>query len=190
MKALQPGSLVERVAELRDQFDDAFTRPLESAEVPTQKLLAIVAGGSRFALRLDEIHGIFPLPAVTLLPDSPPGLLGIAGLRGRLISVHQLARLVGSGPDSGAGPLRWLVLPRSDDPLGLAIEGIDAYLSVPTAAIFPIQGGAAADPCIAILTHGDVTRRLLSVPALVAAIRRTAGLAAAPENQVSPRSLR
>ena len=65
-------------------------------------------GGAPFAFRLAEIAGVAVDRKLTSLPSPVPELLGLAGLRGRLVPVYSLTALLGGTPEGTAG--RWLVL--------------------------------------------------------------------------------
>ena len=53
------------------------------------------------ALRLDDVHEVLPLPAVTALPMAPPAVLGLITLRGEVLAVLDGAALLGRGGAAG-----------------------------------------------------------------------------------------
>src|SRR4029079_15975388 len=106
--------------ELRRSFDASFAAPVPERGAAPERVLALRAGATRLAVRLSDVAAIQRLPRRVALPDAPPGLLGLVGVRGRLVAVYRLARLLGSDADEDP---RWLVLGRGDEPLGLALEG-------------------------------------------------------------------
>jgi len=167
-------SLAQRLLTMRQQFDTSFALPLAATEAPTQKLLAIQAGEGRFALPLAECASIQVCPKIVELPAAPAGLLGIAGVRGRLLAVYRLAALLGIGHQ--AAPPRWLLVARADEQIGFAVENIDAYLQVFSAEIFPISLRAELQNpfCTELLVHQGSARPLLGLAALVAAVNRPA----------------
>ncbi|MGC3959913.1 MAG: chemotaxis protein CheW [Verrucomicrobiota bacterium] len=163
-----------RLAELRQQFDTSFAAPRRNTAVPQHKLLAIRLGEGDFALRLEETAGIYACPKVVPLPAATSGLLGIVGVRGRLLAVYRLATLLGVDP--GSAPLRWLVVTRADDQLALAVDSIEAYLHVGEAELHPRLGHAAPGDEFyrELLSFDSSLRPVISVAALVAAIRKQA----------------
>ena len=54
--------------------------------------LGVMMGPERFLLDLTQIGEIVPVPAVTVVPLTQPWYLGLANIRGNLISVIDLAR--------------------------------------------------------------------------------------------------
>lgn len=137
------------LAELRRTFDASFAAPRQPA-AGHEALLALRVGGSVFAARLREVRGLGKLRRCVPLPDPPPGLLGLAGLRGRLVAVFDLAQLLG---EAGAEPPEWIVLAGSDEPVGLAVTRLEGQLEAAPEAIHAAQPGA--HPFVHELLRGD-----------------------------------
>lgn len=165
-----------RLLHLRQQFDDTFTRPVQSDTVPAHKLLVVNAGEQRFALRLDECAGIHACPKLVPLPSPRVSLLGMVGVRGRLLVVYGLASVLRTTP--GPRRPRWLLTPRADEQIALSIDGIDAYLHVPESALVPLAAPSELrdDFCREIIQQDGEARPVLSLAAVVAAIHREAAV--------------
>ena len=54
--------------------------------------LGVMIGQERFLLDLTQVGEIVPVPSITLVPLTQPWYLGLANIRGNLISVIDLAR--------------------------------------------------------------------------------------------------
>ncbi len=61
--------------------------------LPGSSLLRLKAGGSLYALPLESASEISPLPALTPVPGAPASILGLAEIRGRVVSVLDLGAL-------------------------------------------------------------------------------------------------
>jgi purine-binding chemotaxis protein CheW len=166
-------SLSSRLIELREQFDRSFARPLRSGDAATQNLLIIDSAGTRLAVRLSEVAGLHAFPKLTPLPSTRPALLGLVGVRGRLLCVYRLATLLEL--EHPARLPRWLLVCKADDQLALAIDSIDAYVHVPQSGLSPASSPATVLErfCPEILTLG-AARPVLSLAALTSAIRKEA----------------
>ena len=166
-------SLGSRLSELREQFDRSFARPLKSSDAATQNLLIVETAGTRLAVRLSEVAGLHAFPKLTPLPSTRPALLGLVGVRGRLLCVYRLATLLGL--EHPARLPRWLLVCKAEDQLALAIDSIDAYLHVPQSALCPTKAPATVLDrfCPEILALG-AARPVLSLAALTSAIRKEA----------------
>lgn len=116
--------VMERALEMRREFDNAFARPVETDTTIREKLLAIRVGGQAFSIRLSSIAGVFADKKITPVPGGHSALRGIAGFRGVVLPVYDLARLLGlSAPQSP----RWLVIAKAA-PVALAFEAFEAQV--------------------------------------------------------------
>lgn len=164
-------NLTERLHELQRHFDEAFARPQDATAVTTHQLLAIRAGDFRVMLRLAEVAGIHACPKLVALPAPRPGLLGVVGVRGRVLAVYSMAALLGS-PRSEATP-RWLLLPRASDQMALCVDSIEAFVNVAGSALYPTSGAPEDALCPEIFNSSATTQPVLSMTRAVAAVRRS-----------------
>jgi len=153
-----------RLLELRQSFDRAFAEPAAGERVKTTlDLLAIRVGRDPYALRLSQIAAIEADRTITHLPSDHPELLGIAGVRGGVVAVFDLAGLLGAPrPDAW----RWLVLAKGA-PVALAFSAFDGQLAVAPEAL------AAAEPDQLGRVHevargGGLSLPVIDIPALIA----------------------
>lgn len=139
------GSGGSRAAQMRQEFDQAFARPLAPETAHLEDLLTIRLGQEAYALRLSDIAGVFADRAVTALPGDTPALLGIAGLRGAIVPVYDLAALLGHDRD-GERP-RWLALTAAsaNTSVGFAFAALDGQLRIPRDDIVVAHDSGATD---------------------------------------------
>jgi purine-binding chemotaxis protein CheW len=124
MTAEQSG--VFDVEGLRREFDAAFALPRGAGGRAELDFLLIRAGGRPYAVALAEVGGVLAGVAVTAVPSAAPGLLGVAGLRGDIVPVFELAALVG---DAGASEARrWLLLSAGAAPIGFAFGVLEGHV--------------------------------------------------------------
>ncbi len=126
-------NVAERAAELRRDFDRGFAEPIRLDPVATEDLLAIRIGAQPYAIRLAEITGLFAGRKITRVPGGHAALSGIAGFRGTLLPVYDLALLLGH---AGAQAPRWLVIAAAA-PVALAFDTFEGQLRVPRTDILP-----------------------------------------------------
>ena len=155
----------KRLSELKAEFDASFARPAAQVEARWEVLLRLRVGGSPLAVPLEKLAGLHALPPVVALPGSPPGLLGMAGLRGQLVAVHDLAARLGLPSDERP---RWLLLCGGERHLGLAVGGFEGQLRVAPEHLQP-HTGAAPRPYLktSVLRPGDAPLPVLDVSSLV-----------------------
>ena len=116
----------------RLEFDAAFAAPPALAAEENVRLLAFRAGDDVFALRLGELAGLHQGRRIVTVPSRTPGVLGMVGLRGRLVPVFSLPRLLGSAAD---GEPRWLAACAGREPIALSFQHLDGYREVPRSAL-------------------------------------------------------
>jgi purine-binding chemotaxis protein CheW len=117
--------------ELRQEFDRAFARAPERKDDHTLDLLGITLFGAAYALRLADVAGLYAGKKIARVPASRPGLLGIAGFRGAILPVYDLAALIGL--PASVRP-KWLAVAKSGD-VAIAFDSFDGHLRVPEAAV-------------------------------------------------------
>ena len=66
------------------------------AAVGGERLLVFVAEEHRYAIAIEAVKEIVPARAATRLPGAPPHVAGLINLRGRLVTVTDLAVQLGS----------------------------------------------------------------------------------------------
>ncbi len=121
--------LVESVLALRREFDLSFAQAPRMETEQRANLLAIRIGGDPYAIRVSDIGGIHADCHIMPLPTPIPELLGVAGFRGQIVPVYDLAALLGYA--RAASP-RWLVLlwQRESEAVALAFETFEMHFSV------------------------------------------------------------
>ncbi len=118
---------------LRREFDDSFAAPAVTPNDHVAKLLAIVVAGHSYALDLSDLRGLLADRTIVPLPTSVPSFLGVIGDRRMLVSVFDLAAILGYPVSKET---RWIALTGTADlPIGLAFERFEAQLQVDRAAV-------------------------------------------------------
>jgi chemotaxis signal transduction protein len=159
-------------AELREAFDRSFAQAVNTERAAVENLLAITVGADPYALKMSEVSGLFVDKKLTPMPSRVAELLGIAGFRGAILPVYDLAMLLGY--PRAAAP-RWLIA-MSATPVALAFSSFDGYLNVPRAAIVQdARAGHARQHVREVLeSHEGVRRPVLSLASLLEQIQHRA----------------
>ncbi len=149
---------------LRAEFDEAFAHaPPPSPRVVA--LLAIRVGTAPFAVRVLDAGGLVPVRGVVPVPSRRPELLGVAGLRGEILPVYGLARMVLGVEDERP---RWMILTGAPERVGLAFSGFDGHLAADPAQLTPAAGPQVARH-VRELYAGTPQRPVLDLASLLAA---------------------
>ncbi|HEX3409495.1 MAG TPA: chemotaxis protein CheW [Candidatus Binataceae bacterium] len=154
--------------DLRSAFDRSFEAAPVERDHELVHLLVVRIGAARFALKVNDLAGLARAEKVVPIPSKDPTLLGLAGLKGRIVAVYSLAALIGNAELVKVAE-RWLVMCRSEDRLALSFTAAEGTVMVPTSELCPVAPGAPAF-AVAALGTGAVQMWLLNVGAMVAAI--------------------
>jgi purine-binding chemotaxis protein CheW len=160
--------LATRAAILRRGFDRSFAEPAQLDMTPMEDLLIVRVGDDVFAIRLSEIVGFYVGRKVTRVPGGVPALLGIAGFRGAIRPVYNLATLLGRPAE--ASP-RWLVIAAAA-PIALAFDGFERHLRVALETIRPRDANDKDQPYARdFVPVQQFVRPILYLPSIFDAIR-------------------
>ena len=158
----------QKVSALRAAFDRSFAQASEPGSVAHVDFLAIKVAGDCYALRLSEVASLHADRKLTATPSLLAELTGLAGFRGVLTPVYDLAALLGY---RARAEQKWLVRVQHASPIGLAFEGFDQHLRVPPGRVSPPEPGASG-PVQGALQSAAGRLSILDLPAVVAGIAR------------------
>lgn len=143
---------------LRDEFDRSFSLAMAALAPQQDTLLAVRLAGAPYALRMEEIAGLFVDRLFVPMPSPLPELLGLTAFRGEAMPVYDLGGLLGL---RSVLPLRWLVLTRVQPRVALAFECFETRIAYPA-------GGKADE----VALEGEAPRPVVALGRLIDGIRR------------------
>lgn len=129
-----------RAGELRRAFDRGFAATPQVAAKHHADLLAIALSSAPYALQLGAVAGLYANKKITRIPTQTTALLGVAGFRGLILPVYDLAILIGL-PALEAP--RWVATVAGAD-LAIAFDAFEGHLRLPKNAVVPnesVDGG-------------------------------------------------
>lgn len=113
---------MDKATRLRRQFDESFrTSPAQELR-PVRDRLTLLLGQRLISLPLIQVAEVLHSQPMTPLPGSPPGLLGLVGLRGTLLPVFCLAELLGEPRCALQSDSLWILVVTRPERVGLALE--------------------------------------------------------------------
>jgi purine-binding chemotaxis protein CheW len=122
------------------------TAPQTQSSAASEHLVVFQLAEGSFGLRLGGVGEIIRLPGLAHMPLSPPSLMGLANLRGAVLPVVSLRRLLGL-PEAPANEATRVIVLDSDTPVGFVVDQVDRLLTLPAARIEHDDAGAGAlDP--------------------------------------------
>ncbi len=112
-------SAEERAQQILDERTERLAaRPGTQAgpEAEHPRVLVCGVGREHFGIAVASVAEVLPDQKCMPVPDGPPGLIGVFGRGGRLVSVIDLAMTLGMEPSGPDGEGRHLVLLRRQQP--------------------------------------------------------------------------
>ncbi|HYF56187.1 MAG TPA: chemotaxis protein CheW [Salinarimonas sp.] len=82
-----------------------------------------------YAVPADQVSEVVCVPPVSRVPQASPSLLGLANLRGSILPVASLRRLLGRPDDGGRPEMRAIVLD-GGAPVALVVDRVEALVTV------------------------------------------------------------
>lgn len=159
-------TLDARTVDLRRNFDDAFQAPPRGEAEATIDLLTVTIGEELLAVLVAHVAHVQAHPIIVSVPDAPRGCLGVAGHRGKLVAVFDLAQLLGHAATNTHGIM---LISRANPSIGFAVSTVDRYRRVPRSAIAsPLESGDGVH--LGTLVDGAHKAPAISLAMLVAAL--------------------
>lgn len=158
-----------RLRALRKDFDQSFARPRVGVRGGGEHVLAIRVGRDPYALRLAHVAVFGADRPITPVPSNCPELLGVAGLRGAMVAVYDLAALLGQ--ERAEAP-RWIAC-YTASALAFAFSALDGQAQVHAEDVArPVLGRAAA---VGDVVHvAGATRPIIDLPSLASRLEELA----------------
>jgi purine-binding chemotaxis protein CheW len=166
MTAADAATSAER---LRAQFDAVFAQPLRTETPETVELLTLQFGGDGFAIRLTDTAGLFADHKITPVPGPLSEFHGLAGVRGALVPVYDLAALMGYA--RSVQP-RWLITARQSV-VGFVFDTFIGQLRVEAKALAAHEGGPG-DKVSQVVRTPAFSGPVIQLSSLIAALSRRA----------------
>jgi purine-binding chemotaxis protein CheW len=131
----------------------------DGAAVESMDLLEFRLASERYAVECAFVREVLSLKALTPLPGTPPFVLGIANLRGQIVSIIDFRSFFGI-PALGLGELNKVIVVRDDKmEFGILADEVLGVRAIPRAAVqppIPTLAGIGAEYLIGIADSGIV----------------------------------
>lgn len=105
--------------------------PQQVATVSTWRGIGFLLGGEQFVTHMAEVVEILQLPKVTRVPGVKSWVLGIANVRGRMVSIMDLNGVLGFPSKGNWRSQRVLVIEHNDYLTGLVVDAVLGMQSFP-----------------------------------------------------------
>ena len=134
--------LKERARELAQETSQ------ERIEGERAEVVEILLAGERYAVESGYVGEVYPLKEVTKLPGTPPFVLGITNVRGRIVAVNDLRRFFGLPETRPTGDGKLVIFRHDQMEFGVLADAVIGMRSIPIAELqppLPALAGARAE---------------------------------------------
>ena len=110
------------------------------AESSRLRLLLWRAGATRCAAPIERLREVLPALPLTMLPGAPDAVLGVANVRGTLVTVVDGRRILGES--DRLAPDATVLVDLHGKPVGLAVDSVEDLVEVDDADLAPPATGS------------------------------------------------
>jgi chemotaxis signal transduction protein len=172
---MSAAALGQRLADFRGAFDRPFAEPPRIASPETEDLLAVRIAGDPYALKVRDLTGLGSNRKIVPLPSSRDELLGVAGIRGKLVLVYSLPVLLGYAAGTSLTP--WLALCGGSDPVALAFDELESFVRVRRTDLCVAEADERSSLHVReVVRIGAVARPVIDARSTVTAVKAGAGV--------------
>lgn len=112
-------------------------RPVDALRTDQQVVIFRVGEGS-YALAIDTVREVVQWSPPSPVPDAPPAVEGVLDLRGEVIPVFEVARLLGTRRSTPDQEARILIADVNGQQAGLVVDDVTDVLTVTPEMVTPI----------------------------------------------------
>lgn len=168
-----PRPPLSRAESLRRVFDESFAHtPLLGLE-SSDGFIAFRLGGDPYAVRINEVAELLKGRTVVSMPSTRAEFLGLARLRGGIISVYSLGGILGHAVPTEAP--RWLLMATAAHFVAFAIDNFEGYLGVAPSNILPSPSGVGRAHLREVARVNQIHRPIISLRSVLAGLETARG---------------
>lgn len=160
----------DRIAQLQEQIARQAAQPEEASE-EREPVLVFLLAEERFAFPLSVVREISRLRPITPLPGLPTTVLGAAGLRGAVLPIIDLRRILALPESPTTDDSRLLIVEHDRVVAALLTDQVQDIAALPRDSLVPPPTGEARPFLQGIAHEGKQAIRLLDLPSLLEAVR-------------------
>ena len=154
--------------------DPQVELPSASDEEPRLcDLFSFSFGETTFAVPADQVEATAEECSIARLPHSPAAVLGVASVRGRMVTAIDPLALLNPYGQERLRLLRFVIALRGDEQLALAADSLSDTVTIAATDIEPPEAGTDGHAVLGIVRHGGEKIIVLDTSNLFfAAVRR------------------
>lgn len=109
------------------------------------ELVTFEAGGSSYGIDIQEVREIKRIGGYTVVHHSPPFVRGVINLRGQIVTLVDIGKILGFAESGTDQPLTIVFVRSGGETVGLAVDAVQDTVLVDPALIQPLPGNFPGD---------------------------------------------
>ncbi|HSA77348.1 MAG TPA: chemotaxis protein CheW [Nitrospirota bacterium] len=101
------------------------------------EMLSFLLGGEEYVLPVDDVREVLKSRELTIVPNSPPHVLGVTSIRGTVLPVIDLSRRLGLPPAARGEKARIIIISPDDEDAGIVVDRVTGVVRISPDAIRP-----------------------------------------------------
>ncbi|HTP05461.1 MAG TPA: chemotaxis protein CheW [Nitrospirota bacterium] len=132
-------SMVEDAAVKAPASESAPAPEGTDEEIQAQEIemLSFLLGGEEYVLPVDEVREVLKSRELTIVPNSPPHVLGVTSIRGTVLPVIDLGRRLGLPSAKQDEKARIIIINPDDEDAGIVVDQVTGVVRISPDAIRP-----------------------------------------------------
>jgi len=132
-------SMVEDAAVKAPGSESALAPEGTDEEIHAQEIemLSFLLGGEEYVLPVDEVREVLKSRELTIVPNSPPHVLGVTSIRGTVLPVIDLGRRLGLPSAKQDEKARIIIINPDDEDAGIVVDQVTGVVRISPDAIRP-----------------------------------------------------
>ena len=163
--AMKPSARGEKSPD-PSKLKDVARDLIQAKEEPEQadnviQLVGFNLGNEEFCISIQKVREINRMTDITRVPKTPPFVLGVINLRGKVIPVVNMRARFAFSEQSAGKDSRIIVLELHDRIIGMLVDSVTEVIRLPAGSVEPPPNVASAVETDYIIGVGKLEQRLL-----------------------------
>ncbi|HVM68806.1 MAG TPA: chemotaxis protein CheW [Gaiellaceae bacterium] len=108
----------------------------------SRQLVVFSLGSEEYAFPIQSVHEIIRYTEPRTVNSDVPWIQGVISLRGKIVSVHDLATRLGATPGDAAGERKIVIVEADGDQAGVVVDDVEEVLTVEAEQLDHVPGSA------------------------------------------------
>jgi purine-binding chemotaxis protein CheW len=115
---------------------------MSDAVTTSRQLVVFSLGSEEYAFPIQSVHEIIRYTEPRTVNSDVPWIRGVISLRGKIVSVHDLATRLGAGASAEEGERKIVIVESGGEQAGVVVDDVEEVLTVEAGQLDSVPGSA------------------------------------------------